>query len=120
MLARSPSAMTWVDESTRFSRLYENGTLLAVIDMAYGHWEYRLEQSVIPHRAKSSRTMRNGYGSKIACQIAAEDHIHGIRSPSEVSPEIAVMAREAMAAPDHADEHRLVAWDVLNSVGTWR
>lgn len=104
MLARNPHAMTWVDESVRFSRLYENGKLLAVIDMAYGHWEYRLEQAVVPRRAKSSRTTRNGYAGKRSCQEAAEQHIHNLRSPSPVTSDAAALGREAIAAPDYAEE----------------
>lgn len=118
MLAKSPLRATWVDESNRFARLVENGETIAIVDMSCGDWAYRLDQSVIPHRSKSSRTMRGGYASKIAAQIAAEDHVHEVRANdgSFARSDAAALGRDAIAVdppPESDDEHLRTAFDVL-------
>jgi hypothetical protein len=114
------SDSAWRDESSRFSVLFEHGRAIASVENNAGDWRYLIEQSVIPHRAPSTRTTISGYASKIAAQIAAEDHIERARTFRKT--DAAALGREAIAAdpePDNDDEFRLRTFDVLRHRGIW-
>jgi hypothetical protein len=127
MLARSPVAQVWKDEGKNFSRLTENGITIAVIDCSYGRWDGRIEQSVIKHHSKSTRSTvggLSGYTSREACKIAVEDRIHAVRNPDPnfTKSDAAAFGREARAADggEHEWANRpdaLTAYDVL--AGRW-
>lgn len=115
MLAKSPLTQTWYDDAEHFSRLVENGVVLAVIDRSCGRWDGRIEQSVVKHHSKSARTTVGGlagYASRSAAKIAVEDVIDAIRnSDSSAASDGAALA--ARPDPDRDDEHRQTTYDVL-------
>lgn len=125
MLARSPLSQTWTDDADFFSRLVENGVTLAVIDRSCGRWDGRIEQSVIKHHSKSTRSTVggfSGYTSKEACKIAVEDRIHAVRNPDPTfaKSDAAALGRETRASDGGEHEwlnnpQQLTAFDVLQN-----
>lgn len=103
--------MPWRDDSTTFGTLTEHGRQIASVESRAGQWRYLIEQSVIPHRSPATRTIGQGFGSRLAAQIAAEDHIESVRASRRTN---------TPAEPDNDDLHRLVEFDVLKHTGTWR
>jgi hypothetical protein len=109
MLARSPLAQVWHDETNRFSRLTEDGIEIACIDCACGVWMGRLAHSVIAHRSKTTRSTVGGtagYTSRNAAKIAVEDRIHAVRGNdgSFARSDAAALGREALAASPAPEE----------------
>jgi hypothetical protein len=125
MLARSPLCQTWHDDTPNLSRLVENGVTLAIIDRAYGRWNGRIEQTVIKHHAKSTRSTvggLSGYTSREACKIAVEDRIHAVRNPDPAfaRSDASALGREARAADGGEHEwanrpDQLSTYDVLGA-----
>ena len=103
--------MPWRDDTNTFGTLTENGRQIASVESRAGEWRYLIEQCVIPHRSPATRTIGQGFGSRLAAQIVAEDHIEQVRAAQRPT---------VSAGPDNDDVHRLVEFDVLKHTGTWR
>lgn len=95
MLARSPTAASWVSENDYSSRYIEGDVVLATAHRLGGEWDGFIEQSVIPHRSQSSRTRLSRLPTREAAQIACEDFIDKHRAR-----EIAFAAPDAPPFPD--------------------
>lgn len=122
MLARSPIAQVWKDDAPHFSRLVENGVTIAVIDRSYGRWDGRLDQSLIRHNSKTTRSTvggLSGYTSREACKIAVEDRIDAARNPDQarLSSDAVTAARDAMGRPVHEMDDNPAALTVFDVLG---
>jgi hypothetical protein len=68
-------------------------------------------------RRPGSTLQLGRFNSRLAAMAVVQDALIG---PASQGAALGRAALAAEAAPESDDEHRLVAWDVLNSVGTWR
>jgi hypothetical protein len=106
MLSRSPLAATWHADNDYSSRLMRGDTCLAVTHRLCGRWDAFIEQSVVPHVSKSTRTTLAGNDTREEAQDRAQAFIENYRNPdlSFARSDAAALGREAIASTPQQDE----------------